>query len=60
MKFEKFVKSLGAQGVIYTIPNGEKWLASQSVFMKIPETTTGILAENIVEMPDPIKKHHQV
>ena len=43
MKFEKFVKSLASSGVIYKrgvddLPFADRWLASPSVFMKIPVT----------------------
>ena len=32
MKFQKFVKSLGSEGIIYVRKNEERWLASGSVF----------------------------
>lgn len=37
MKFQKFVKSIGSEGIIYNRKNGERWLASDNVFMRIPE-----------------------
>lgn len=37
MKFQKFVKALGSDGIVYNRKNGEQWLASERVFMKIPE-----------------------
>lgn len=37
MKFQKFVKALGSDGIVYNRKNGERWLASDKVFMKIPE-----------------------
>lgn len=36
MKFQKFVKSIGTDGIVYVRNNGERWLAAQDVFMKIP------------------------
>lgn len=56
MKFEKFLKSLGGHGIIYT-KGDERWLASSKVCAKIPETMVGVIAENIVEMPETIRKH---
>ena len=38
MKFEKFVKSLASSGVIYERGMSERWLASPSVCMLIPES----------------------
>lgn len=35
MKFQKFVKALGSDGIVYNRKNGERWLASDKVFMKI-------------------------
>lgn len=37
MKFKKFVKSLGADGILYVRENGDRWLSSGSIFMKVPE-----------------------
>ena len=37
MKFQKFVKALGSDGIVYNRKNGEQWLASERVFMKVPE-----------------------
>lgn len=51
MKFEKFVKTLGGNGVIYSY-GGKKYLAGGNVMMVIPEDFRGIVAENIAEMPD--------
>ena len=44
MKFEKFVKQLGGSGVIQTRENGEKWLASATSMLKIPDQMGGILS----------------
>lgn len=53
MKFKKFMKSLDGDGVIQI--NGEdKYLASTSVVMKIPDNITGVLAELMTVMPIPI------
>lgn len=54
MKFEKFVKQLGGQGVIQTY-GADKWLVSASAMMKIPDGMSGIIAESINEMPPTIK-----
>ncbi len=56
MKFEKFLKSLGGHGVIYT-KGSERWLASRKCCAKIPETMVGVIAENITEMPETIRKY---
>ena len=50
MKFEKFVKTLGGNGVIYSY-GGKKYLASGNVMMVIPDDFRGVVAENITEMP---------
>lgn len=55
MKFQKFVKSIGAEGVVYVRNNGERWLAAQDVFMKIPEDIQSITAKAITEMPEGIE-----
>lgn len=51
MKFQKFVKSLGSDGIIYVRKNEERWLASGTVFMKIPEGIRSITANEILPMP---------
>lgn len=56
MKFEKFVKSLASTGTIYNCKNGDRWLASQSVFMLIPPTIRSITAAEIADMPEYIEK----
>ena len=55
MKFQKFVKSLGSEGVIYVRKNDERWLASASAFMKIPDNIRSITASDIVPMPEAIE-----
>lgn len=52
MKFQKFVKSIGSNGTVFVRKNEEKWLASASVFMKIPENIRSITANEIIPMPD--------
>ena len=44
MKFQKFVKSLGSDGVIYVRKNEERWLGFENVFMKIPDNIRSITA----------------
>lgn len=61
MKFEKFVKSLASSGVIYNqpisdLPICDRWLASPSVFMRIPVTVKSVTAAAIQEMPKAISK----
>ena len=56
MKFEKFVKSLASTGTIYERPNGDRWLASPTVFMLIPPGTKSITGVGIHPMPDNIEK----
>ena len=52
MKFQKFVKSLGSDGIVYNRKNGERWLASERVFMKIPEDIHSVTCADIADMPD--------
>ncbi len=52
MKFQKFVKSLGSNGVIYIRPNGERWLSSSTALMKIPDTIRSITATDNLPMPE--------
>lgn len=54
MKFQKFVKSIGTEGIVYVRNNGERWLAAQDVFMKIPEDIQSITAKSVTEMPEAI------
>lgn len=51
MKFEKFVKSLGVNGVIHERKNEDRWISGFSVSMKIPENVQGIMGKVIAEMP---------
>ncbi len=55
MKFQKFVKGLGSEGTIFVRKNEERWLASTSVFMKIPDNIRSITAHDIVPMPEAIE-----
>lgn len=55
MKFQKFVKSIGTEGIVYVRNNGERWLAAQDVFMKIPEDIQSITAKSVTEMPEAIE-----
>lgn len=52
MKFRKFVKAIGSDGVVYNRNNGERWLASDKVFVKIPEDIQSITCTEIADMPD--------
>ena len=56
MKFEKFVKSLASMGTIYERENGDRWLASPTVFMLIPPNTKSITGVGIYPMPESIEK----
>lgn len=44
MKFKKFVKSLRADGILYVRENGDRWLSSGSIFMKVPEDIRTVTA----------------
>lgn len=55
MKFQKFVKSLGSEGILYVRKNEERWLSSGSVFMKIPDDIRSITASDIAPMPEAIE-----
>lgn len=50
MKFKKFVKSLGADGILYVRENGERWLSSGSIFMKVPEDIRTVTTCDSAEM----------
>lgn len=56
MKFEKYVKQLASTGTIYERENGERWLASPSVYMLIPELTRSVTGVGISKMPSEIEK----
>lgn len=56
MKFTKFVKSLGTDGVIYETSNGNRWLATAAVFMRIPDGVQSVTGCAVREMPDPIER----
>ena len=51
MKFEKFVKQLASSGTIYEDDNGDRWLASPTVYAKIPELTRSVTATKIEDAP---------
>lgn len=56
MKFEKFVKSLASNGIIYQrgdddLPFADRWIASASVFMLIPPGVKSVTAAAIQDMP---------
>ena len=55
MKFTKFLKSLGGDGVIQEYGNST-FLASPSVIMAIPSNMSGILASSITDMPKGISE----
>ena len=55
MKFQKFVKALGSDGIVFNRKNGERWLASDRVFLKIPEDIRSITASEITDMPDSVE-----
>lgn len=55
MKFKKFVKAIGSEGIVYNRPNGERWLAFENIFMKIPEDIRSITSEEITDMPENIE-----
>lgn len=55
MKFQKFVKSLGSEGIVYVRKNEERWLASKSVFMKIPDDIRSVTARDMFPMPEAIE-----
>lgn len=55
MKFKKFVKSLGADGVLYVRNNGDRWLSSGSIFMKVPEDIRTVTACDSADMPSMIE-----
>lgn len=52
MKFQKFLKSIGSDGIVYNRKNGEHWLASKRVFMKIPEDIHSLTCVDITDMPE--------
>lgn len=56
MKFKKFVKSLGTDGVIYETSNGDRWLATASVFMRIPDGVQSVTGCAVRDMPENIER----
>lgn len=56
MKFQKFVKSIGSNGIIYVRKNEERWLASGKVYVKIPDNIKSITASDIFPMPEAVEK----
>lgn len=61
MKFKKFVKSLGADGILYVRENGDRWLSSGSIFMKVPEdirTVTACDSASMLSLSH--REHHQL
>lgn len=52
MKFAKFARSLSPDGGIIYEYGDEHWLASDSVFMKIPAGVRSVTARDIVKMPE--------
>ena len=55
MKFQKFVKALGSDGIVYNCKNGDRWLASERVFMKIPDDIHSVTCSEIADMPEVIE-----
>lgn len=45
MKFEKFLKQVGAHGEVLTTSNGEKWLSCDNVVIKVPRGVTNLLGQ---------------
>ena len=56
MKFQKFVKSLGSEGIINVRKNEERWLGFENVYMKIPDKIRSITASDILPMPEAVEK----
>lgn len=53
MKFEKFLKSTGTHGQIFTRDNGDRWLICGGVGMKVPVGVVNLLGSG--EVPEKIK-----
>lgn len=56
MKFQKFVKSIGSDGIVYVRKNEERWLASGMVYVKIPDKIKSITTRDILPMPEAVEK----
>lgn len=61
MKFNKFVKSLASDGIVYNrneedLPFVDRWLASNSVFMLIPNNIRSVTARTIQDMPETVDR----
>ena len=54
MKFEKFLKNVGAHGQILKRDNGDRWLVCAGVGMKIPVGVENLLGSG--EVPEKIKQ----
>jgi hypothetical protein len=53
MKFEKFLKSTGTHGQIYTRDNGDRWLICAGVGMRVPVGVVNLLGSG--EVPEKVK-----
>lgn len=53
MKFEKFLKSTGIHGQIFTRDNGDRWLICAGVGMKVPVGVVNLMGSG--EVPEKIK-----
>ena len=56
MKFQKFVKSIGSDGIVYVRKNEERWLASGMVYVKIPDKIKSITTRDILPVPEAVEK----
>lgn len=54
MKFEKFLKNVGAHGQILKRDNGDRWLVCAGVGMKIPVGVENLLGSG--EVPEKVKQ----
>lgn len=56
MKFKRFAKDQATCGIIYARENGEKWLASESALMRIPDGVQSVTGMDIKPMPEAFEK----
>lgn len=58
MKFKRFAKDQATCGIIYARENGEKWLASESALMRIPDGVQSVTGMDCGVHPGDDRRGH--
>ena len=56
MKFGKFVKSLGVDGIVYVSRSDERWLSDGVVYARVPDDITTVTATDEVDLIPAVQK----